>query len=100
MHTLPVGVIKTNEYIIIRNNNHRHAHAVTPRTSCRTITNQTFLGSGGRNESYSHYLVLISVVKIFHEHDVHRVLKQGIKRFWSKEPQMSLRAITLFESVR
>ena len=27
MHTLPVGVINTNEYIIIRNNNHRHAHS-------------------------------------------------------------------------
>ena len=35
--------------------------------------NQTFLGSGGRNESNSHQLVRIAEKKIFHELDVHHV---------------------------
>ena len=36
-------------------------------------SNQTFLGSGGRNESKSHPLVRIGYKKIFHELDVHHV---------------------------
>ena len=35
--------------------------------------NQTFLGSGGRNESNSHQLVRIGERKSFHEPDVHHV---------------------------
>ena len=34
---------------------------------------QTFLGSGGRNESNSHQLARIGEKKIFHELDVHHV---------------------------
>ena len=41
-----------------------------------------FLGSGGRNESNSHELARIGEKKIFHELDVHHVLKMKIKRFW------------------
>ena len=36
-------------------------------------SNQTFLGSRGRNESKSHLLVRIGYKKIFHEVDVHHV---------------------------
>ena len=35
--------------------------------------NQTFLGSGGRNESNSHQLARIDEKKIFHELEVHHV---------------------------
>ena len=41
-----------------------------------------FLGSGGRNESNSHELARIGEKKLFHELDVHHVLKMKIKRFW------------------
>ena len=34
---------------------------------------QTFLGSGGRNESNSHPLARIDEKKIFHELDIHHV---------------------------
>ena len=43
------------------------------RTSCLESTNQTFLGSGGRNDSNSHQLAGIGEKKIFHELDVHHV---------------------------
>ena len=43
--------------------------------------NQTFLGSGGRNESNSNQLARIREKKIFPELDVHHVYKVGIKRF-------------------
>ena len=42
-------------------------------TSCLESRNQTFLGSGGRNESNSHQLARIGQRKIFHELDVHHV---------------------------
>ena len=32
--------------------------------------------------------------KIFHELDVHHVQKEGIKRFWAEEAEMSLTAIS------
>ena len=35
--------------------------------------NQTFLGSGGRNESHSHQLAPIGEKKIFHERDAEHV---------------------------
>ena len=35
--------------------------------------NQTFLCSGGRNESNSHQLARIEEKGIFHEHDLHHV---------------------------
>ena len=64
------------------------------------MRNETFLGSGGRNESNSHYLVRIGRVKIFHELYVRHVQKEGIKRFWAQEVEMSLIAITSFESAK
>ena len=38
--------------------------------------------------------------KIFHELDVHHVQKEGIKRFWAEEAEMSLTAISSLESAR
>ena len=70
------------------------------RTSCLESTNQTFLGSGGRNDSNSHQLAGIGEKKIFHELDVHHVQKVRIKRFWAQEPEMTLTAISLLESAR
>ena len=60
----------------------------TPRTSCLESRNQTFLGSGGENESNTHQSAWIGEKKIFHEFDVHDVYKLGIKRFWAQEVQM------------
>ena len=54
--------------------------------------------SGGRNESNSHVLVGISAEKIFDELDVHYVKKEGFKRFWAQDAEMTLTAMTLFES--
>ena len=45
----------------------------TRRTSCLQRRNQTFLGSGARNESNNHQDVRIGEKKIFHELDVHHV---------------------------
>ena len=72
----------------------------TRRTSWLESSNQTFLGSGGRNESNSQYLARIGEKKIFHELDVHDVYKVGIKRFWAQEPEMSLTPISWLESAR
>ena len=58
------------------------------------------MASGGRNESNSHQLAGIGEKKIFHELDVHHVKKVGIKRFSAKEAEMSLRAMSSFESAR
>ena len=69
-------------------------------TSCLESRNQTFLGSGGRNESNSHQLARIRQRKIFHELDVHHVEKLGIKRFWAQAAEMSLTAIRSLESAR
>ena len=57
-----------------------------------------FLGSGCRNESNSHQDARIGEKKIFHEVDVHNVMKVGIKRFWAQEAEMSLTAISSLES--
>ena len=56
--------------------------------------------SVGRNESNSHQLARISEKKIFHETDVHHVYKVEIKRFCAQEAEMSLTAISSFESAR
>ena len=74
--------------------------ARTRRTPFLGSRNHTFLGSGGRNEFNRHYLVRIGEIKIFHELDVHHVVKVGIKRFWAQEAEMSLIAIRFFESAR
>ena len=58
------------------------------------------MGSGGRNDSNSDQLARIGERKIFHEPDVHHVLKVGIKRFWPQEAEMSLTAISSLESAR
>ena len=59
-----------------------------------------FLDSGGRNESNSQQRVPASKMKTFHELDVHYVQKEGIKRFWAQEAEMSLMATCLFEQAR
>ena len=56
--------------------------------------------SEDRNESKSHQLPRIGEKKIFHELDVHHVYKEGIKRFWAQEAEMSLIAIHTLESTR
>ena len=56
------------------------------------------MASGGRNESDSHQLARIGEKKIFHELDVHQVYKEGMKRFWAEESEMSQTTISLFES--
>ena len=53
-----------------------------------------FLGSGCRNESNSHQDARIGEKKIFHELDVHNVMKVEIKRFWAQEAEMRLTAIS------
>ena len=45
----------------------------TRRTSCLESGNQTFLGSGGRNDSNTHQFARISEKKFFYELDVHHV---------------------------
>ena len=70
------------------------------RTSRVESRNQTFLGSGARNDSNSQQLARIGEKKIFHEHEVHQVQKVGIKRFWAQETEMSLTAISLLRSAR
>ena len=52
-------------------NRREESFSSTRRPSCLESWNQTFLGSGGRNESNSHQLE--SARKIFHELDVHHV---------------------------
>ena len=61
---------------------------------------QTFLRSGGRNESNSHELARIGEKKIFHELDVHHVWKIRLKRFCAQEAEMSLTGMSLLESAR
>ena len=56
--------------------------------------------SGGRNESNNHELARIGKKKIFHELGAHRVSKEGIKRFWAQEAEMSLTAISSLEWAR
>ena len=72
----------------------------TRRTSCLESRNQTFLGSGGRNQSNTHQFARIREKKIFHEFDVHDLYKVGIKLFWAQEAEMSLIPITSLESAR
>ena len=55
-------------------------------------------GLGRPNESNSHQLARIGEKKIFHQLDVHLVQKVGIKRFWAKEAEMSLKAKSSLES--
>ena len=62
----------------------------TLRISCLESRNQTFLGSGGENESNTHQFARIGEKKISHEFDVHDVGKVGIKRFWALTPISSL----------
>ena len=58
------------------------------------------MGSGGRNESNSHELARIGEKRIFGDLDIHHIYKVGIKRFWAEEAEMSLRAISSFETAR
>ena len=56
------------------------------------------MGSGGRKKANSHELARIGEKNIFHELDVYHVYKVGFKRFWAKEADMSLTAMSLLES--
>ena len=58
------------------------------------------MGSGGRNESNSHELARIGEKRIFGDLDIHHIYKVGIKRFWAEDAEMSLRAISSFETAR
>ena len=51
----------------------RRKFSLTRRTSCLERWNQTFLGSGDRNDFNSHQLARIGEKKIFHELDEHHV---------------------------
>ena len=70
------------------------------RTSRLESRNQTFLGSGARNDSNSQQLERIGKKKIFHEHEVHHVQKVGMKRFWDQETEMDVTANSSQESAR
>ena len=70
------------------------------RTWCLESRNETFLGSGGRNESNTHQFARIGLKKFSHELDVRDVYKVGMKRFWAQEAKMSLTLITSHESAR
>ena len=83
-----------------RSNQREENFSGTRRTSCLESSHQTFLGSGCRNGSNSHQLGRIDKRKIFHELDVHHVQKVGIKRFWAKQAEMTLTAISSLESAR
>ena len=83
-----------------RSNRREENFSSTRRTWCLESRNQTFLGSGGLNESNSHQLARIGEKKIFHQLDVHQVQKVRIKRFWSQEAEMSLTVISSLESAR
>ena len=62
--------------------------------------NQTFLGSGGENESNTHQFARIGLKKFSHEFDVHDVYKVGIKRFWAQEAEMGKTANSSLVSAR
>ena len=62
--------------------------------------NQTFLGSGDRNDSNTALFARIGEKKIFVELDVHHLKKVGIKRFWAYEAEMTLTPISSLESAR
>ena len=68
--------------------------------SCLESRNQTFLRSGGQNESKRHQLVPLGEKKICHELDVHHVEEVGIKLFWAQEAEITLTAIISLESAR
>ena len=78
----------------------RRTRTCTRPASSLESRNQTFLGSGGRNDSNSHQLDRIGENKIFHELDVLHVQKVGIKRFWHQEAEMTLTAISSLEWAR
>ena len=72
----------------------------TRRTWYLESSNETFLGSGGRNESNTHQFTRINLKKFSHEFVVHDVYKVGMKRFWAQEAEMSLTPISWLESAR
>ena len=78
----------------------RRKFFITRRTPCPESRNQTFLASGGRNESECQKFARIGEKKIFHQLDVYDVKKVGIKRFLAQEVEMSLTTISSLESAR
>ena len=57
----------------VQSNRREENFSSTRRTSCQKSRNQTFFGSGGRNESNNHQLARIGEKKIFHQLEVHHV---------------------------
>ena len=51
----------------------RKNFSLTRRTTGLECSNQTFLGSGGRNDSNTNQFARISEKKNFHELDIHHV---------------------------
>ena len=76
----------------------RNNFSWTRGTSCLESGNQTFLGSGNRDDSNTHQFARISEEKIFYELDADHVQKVGIKRLWAQEAEMTLTPIRSLES--
>ena len=72
----------------------------TRRTWCLESSNETFLGSGGRNESNTHQFTRINLKKFSHEFDAHDDYKVGIKRFWAQGAEMGKTANSSLVSAR
>ena len=78
----------------------RKNFSITLRISCLESRNQTFLGSGGENESNTHQFTRIGLKKFSYEFDVHDVYKLGIKRFWAQEAEIGKTANSSLVSAR
>ena len=72
----------------------------TRRTWSIESRNQTFLGSGGRNESNTHQFTRVNLKKFSNEFGIHDVYKIGIKRFWAQEGEIGKTANSSLVSAR
>ena len=64
---------KNVQFLLSRHDVRRVHEKLSRRTSCLESRNETFLGSGGRNESNSQWLARIGEKKIYLELGVHHV---------------------------
>ena len=64
---------KNVQFLLSRHDVRRVDEKLSRRTSCLESRNETFLGSGGRNESNSQWLARIGEKKIYLELGVHHV---------------------------
>ena len=83
---------------IPRSNRRQENFPWTRRTSCLESRNQTFLGSGGRNESNTHRLAEPTRRKFFMNSTYIMSRKKNFKRFWAQEGELSQTANTSLES--